>query len=324
MIQSVVPELTSSGPKIATVTAPLGEIDIAPGIFQNVTGACHTRRKNLLDDGANLHDLLAEGFVTDGTAMVAVLAVSPGGIFEIPIPFKVRCKGDPAIAELVAPKTNYQGSYATGYQLSEAAFNITPGFLKGVCPLQVVGQAIVAGNGAGAFRYRLEFDSGKTSQWSNASLLPKAGGGYARVLQIPIPLPLPAAQGSGSGGIVYQQPGSGLAIPQQPEEPVFPGQGGPSTPKQVAGIQEPDNVYKGAARLVVTKPDGSNKVVSAFGSYHVVCDKPKSVIFTGPKALQMQPTAPEPTVPATPQLRMAPQAVPAQPQRVTPQPQRVN
>jgi len=48
------------------------------------------------------------------------------------------------------------------------------------------------------------------------------------------------------------------------------------------------------------------------------------VIFTGPKALQMQPTAPQPTVPATPQLRMAPQAVPAQPQRVTPQPQRVN
>jgi hypothetical protein len=324
MIQSVVPELTSSGPKIATVTAPLGEIDIAPGIFQNVTGACYTRRQNLLDDGANLHDLLAEGFVTDGTAMVAVLAVSPGGIFEIPIPFKVRCKGDPAIAELVAPKTNYQGSYATGYQLSEAAFNITPGFLKGVCPLQVVGQAIVAGNGAGAFRYRLEFDSGKTSQWSNASLLPKAGGGYARVLQIPIPLPLPAAQGSGSGGIVYQQPGSGLAIPQQPEEPVFPGNSGPSTPKQVAGIQEPDNVHKGAARLVVTKPDGSNKVVSAFDSYHVVCDKPKSVIFTGPKALQMQPTAPQPTVPATPQLRMAPQAVPAQPQRVTPQPQRVN
>lgn len=334
MIQSVVPELNSPGPKIVSVIAPLGEIDIAPGIFQNVTGACYTKRKNLLDNGAMLHDLLAEGFVTDGTPMVAILAVSPGGFFEIPIPFKVRCKGDPNIAEQVAPKTNYQGSYAVDYQISEAALNITPGFLKGMCPLQVTGQAIVEGNGAGAFRYRLEFDNGKASHWANESLLPKAGG-YARVLQLPIPLPLPAAQGSGSGGIVNQQPGSGLAIQQQPEEPAFPGSGGPSTPKQVAGLQEADNVHKGAARLVVTKPDGSNRVASAFDSYHVVCDKPKSVIFTGPKALQMQPKAPQPTAPATPQLRMAPRAVPTQPQRVsptqqlvpqrvTPQPQRVN
>jgi hypothetical protein len=139
---------------------------------------------------------------------------------------------------------------------------------------------------------------------------------------------LPAAQGSGGGGIVNQQPGSGLAIQQQPEEPAFPGNSGPSTPGQVAGIQEADNVHKGAARLVVTKPDGSNKVVSAFDSYHVVCDKPKSVIFTGPKTLQMQPKAPEPASPVVPRMRLAPPAPPAGPQRVTPMqqlaPQRVN
>jgi hypothetical protein len=329
LIQSVVPELHSSGPKSVSVTAPLGEIDIAPGIFQDVTSACYLRRKNLLDNGAPLHDVLAEGFVTDGTDMVAILAVGPGGSFEIPIPFKVRCKGDPNIAEQVAPKTNYQGSYATGYQLIEAALNITPGFLKGLCPLQVTGQGIVEANGPGNFRFRLEFDNGKTSHWTNATLQPKAGGGgYSRVLQIPIPLPLPAAQGSGGGGIVNQQPGSGLAIQQQPEEPAFPGNSGPSTPGQVAGIQEADNVHKGAARLVVTKPDGSNKVVSAFDSYHVVCDKPKSVIFTGPKTLQMQPKAPEPASPVVPRMRLAPPAPPAGPQRVTPMqqlaPQRVN
>ena len=331
MIQSVVPELNSPGPKIVSVIAPLGEIDIAPGIFQDVTSACYLQRKNLLDNGAMLHDVLAEGFVTDGTAMLAILAASPGGTFEIPIPFKVRCKGDPAIAEQVAPKTNYQGAYAVGYQISEAALNITPGFLKGLCPLQVTGQGIVEGNGPGAFRYRQEFDNGKASHWTNANLLPKAGGGYARVLQFPIPLPLPAAQGSGSGGIVNQQPGSGLAVQQQPEEPVFPGNSGHSTPGQVAGLQEADNVHKGAARLVVTKPDGSNKVMSAFDSYHVVCDKPKTTVFSGPKTLQMQPKPPQPTAPATPQLRMAPQTPPAQPQRVTPmqqlapqRPQRVN
>lgn len=324
MIQSVVPELNSPGPKIVSVIAPLGEIDIAPGIFQNVTGACYTKRENLLAGGALLHDVLAEGFVTDGTAMLAILAVSPGGTFEIPIPFKVRCKGDPDIAEQVAPETNYQGAYATGYQLSEAALNIVPGFLKGICPLQVTGQGIVEGNGPGAFRFRLEFDNGQASHWTNATLLPKAGsGGYSRVLQIPIPLPLPAALGSGGGGIVNQQPSGGLAVQQQPEEPVFPGNSGPSTPGQVAGIQEADNVHKGAARLVVTKPDGSNKVVSAFDSYHVVCDKPKSVIFTGPKTLQMQPKAPAPASPVVPQRRLAPPAPSSEPQRVTPMQQLV-
>lgn len=322
MIQSVVPELNSPGPKIVSVIAPLGEIDIAPGIFQSVTGACYTKRKNLLDNGAMLHDLLAEGFVTDGTPMVAILAVSPGGFFEIPIPFNVRCKGDPAIADQVAPKTNYQGSYATGYQLTEAALNITPGLLKGICPLQVTGQAVVEANGPGAFRYRLEFDSGNASQWANSALQAKAGGGYGKVLQIPIPLPLPAAQGS--GGIINQQPGGGLAVQQQPEEPIFPGNSHPSTPGQVTGLQEADNVHKGAARLVVTKPDGSNKVISAFDGYHVVCDKPKSVIFIGPKRLQMQPKPLQPSKTTVPPLPVPLQVIPQEPQRVAPGPQRVN
>ncbi|WP_193367181.1 hypothetical protein [Pelagibius marinus] len=294
---NVVPELLSSGPKYATLTPPLGEIDVAPGIYQNVTGVCHTTRQSLLNGGASLHDLLAEGFTTNGTPMIARLAVGftgGGALHEIPIPFKVRCKGDPQIAEAVAPETNYQGAYSSGYQLSEAAFNIVPGTLTGSCPLQLTGQAIVEGNGPGAFRYRLEFDNGTASHWSQSSLV-AAGGTYSKVLQLPIPIPLPAAPsggGSGGGGVVMTQPGGGLAIQQQPEEPVFPGSGGPATPGQVAGQQDPDNVHKGAARLVVSKPDGSNQVVSAFDSYNVTCQP--QVALGGPKALQMQPKPPQP------------------------------
>ncbi len=294
--QAVVPELTSPGPKFATVTPPLGEIDIAPGIFQDVTGVCHTTRQNLLNGGASLHDLLEEGFVTDGTAMVASLLfayTSGASQVDTPIPFKVRCKGDPEIADAVAPETNYQGAYSSGTQLSAAAFNIVPGTLTGSCPLQLTGQAIVEGNGPGAFRYRLEFDNGSASQWAESSLV-SGGGTFSKVLQIPIPIPLPAASvSSGTGGVVMNQPPGGLAVQQQPEEPVFPGQnGGAATPGQVAGQQDPDNVHKGAARLVVSKPDGSNQVVSSFDSYNVTCQP--QVALGGPKALQMQPTPPQP------------------------------
>ena len=294
-------------------TAAVSAVFPYSGSSSTPAGVCQLKRNELLASGTSLHDILANDWIVEKEAKAiavldyykdytlnqygAAVGEDPDQVSAVvTLPLTVFCKGDPTIADAVAPL--YQGSYATGFQVTGAKLFIAPAYqnLTADCPVTVPLVAEFTASNAGGLKFRFVSASGKVSQLRSVSITGQTGGVYKALYEEHMQVPLTQATGTGGGqgggGIVNQQAGGGLAVQTQPEEPLFPTTPSNGGMGQVQVNPLSGNIHSESFRVEVVQP--TTGVVSAYAGYRITCKPTMAPGIAGAQNLQMQPTPPQP------------------------------
>ncbi|MGH6948466.1 MAG: hypothetical protein ACREDZ_14130 [Kiloniellales bacterium] len=323
------------------MVAALSSVFPYTGSSSTPAGVCQLKRNELLANGTLPYDILANDWLVEKEASAKAILdyykdytldqygvaighdqaqVSATAVLK----FSVLCKGDKAIAEALQP--NYQGAYATGFQVTGAKLFIAPAYksLTADCPVTVPLVAELTATNTGTLKFRFVSASGKVSQLYTANITGQTGGVYKTLYEKQIQVPLTQASGmggggGGGGGIVDQQGGGGFAVQTQPEEPIVPTAPSSGGMGQVQVNPLAGNIHSESFRVEVVQP--ATGIVSGYAGYRITC-KPKATPgIGGAQGLTLQRPAPQPggTTPVIGGMRSAqPPQPPTTPQRVAP------
>ncbi len=223
--------------------------------------------------------------------------------------FEEAAAGSPPDIQIVCKKWTgsampMAGAFQSNFQVTGAKLAISPAYrnLVADCPVTVPLVAEFTSTNAGNLKFRFVSASGKASQLRSVNITGQTNGVFKALHEEHIQVPLaqggsPAGNPSGGGGIVNQQPGGGLAVQTQPEDPLFPSSPSSSGIGQVQVTPLAGNIHSESFRVEVMDP--ATGIVSDYAGYRITC-KPESAGIATPEALQMQPQPPQPqTQPGT-------------------------
>ena len=156
-----------------TFDAPLEEFDISQGIWNNVEGACFKKRQEMLASGSSLNSILKLGFVVEGPWTSAIVhAFFKSGVDGEDrslargtyLPLKVHCKGNPALADTLAPLPSISVQELPPVTQIDAQLTVLEQTApNGLCQITLSG-LIVADVGNAQISFRYEDGEGEESQ----------------------------------------------------------------------------------------------------------------------------------------------------------------
>ena len=160
-----------------TFDAPLEEFDISQGIWNNVEGACFKKRREMLASGSSLNSILKLGFVVEGPWTSAIVrAHYKSGVDGEDrtlargtyLPLKVHCKGDPALADALAPLPSISVQELPPVTEIDVQLTVleqtTP---NGLCQITLSGLIVAdVGNAKISFRYEDGEGPARASGWT--------------------------------------------------------------------------------------------------------------------------------------------------------------
>nr|WP_298145075.1 hypothetical protein [uncultured Pseudomonas sp.] len=166
----------------------------------DISGYCSFEKDNRLKQGKTLNAVLRQGFNVKLTAPLHLDGwYSEGGgpntsrpesneryEHDNTAPITIKCLGNPAIADKVAPLTNMNGPSGLAVQpfsVSSVELVALQNKLVGVCPTEITLKATVKGVGGGEIKYWLEALNGQDAAVQQTSTLPgKPGEASQRVI----------------------------------------------------------------------------------------------------------------------------------------------
>ena len=297
-------------------TAAVSSVFPYSGSSSKPADVCQLKRNELLANGTLPYDIIANDWLVEREAQItAVLdyykntkvvgsnatattvGTNPAQTSAIvTVPLQILCKGDKALADALTP--NYQGSYATGFQVTGAKLFIAPAYqnLTADCPVTVPLVAEFTATNIGSLKFRFVSASGKASPLYSAQITGQTGGIYKTLYEKQIQVPLTQAGGMGGGqsggGGGNQQAGGGFAVQTQPEEPLFPTAPSSGGMGQVQVNPVAGNIHSESFRVEVVEP--ATGIVSDYAGYRITCKPTMVPGIAGAQNLQMQPQTPQP------------------------------